>query len=145
MMRSTSAKENGSSLSCSDSSASMYSGGTMSGRVTYQGQRVGGAEMKFAPAEKTDDWFSGVSAQDGTYQVSYRGLKGLPVGRYQITITVAALPSGVPFPPGELSDSLRSDGKLVETAYVFEQDVASGENKIDFELTQGQKQEVKTE
>ncbi len=33
MIRSTSANENGSTLSCSDSSAEMYSGGTTSGRV----------------------------------------------------------------------------------------------------------------
>jgi hypothetical protein len=100
---------------------------------------VGGAELKFAPAATLDDWFTGVSAPNGTYQVSYRTLEGLPVDHYQITIKVASLPSGVPFPPGEQRDSLLSEGKLVEASYAFEKDIVAGENHIDFELTEGKK------
>lgn len=119
--------------------------GTVSGKVTYNGQRVGGAEIRFAHADKPDDYFSGGSGLDGTYQVSYRSLKGLPVGRYRVTVKVISLPAGVPFPPGEMRDSLFAEGKLIEASYVFERDIAAGENLIDFELTQGQKQEAPAE
>jgi hypothetical protein len=113
--------------------------GQLTGKVTLKGQPVDGAAMVVQSTTNPDDVFTGGSSRDGKYQVSYRILDGLPVGRYKVMITVYTLAGGVPFPPGEKADELRNEGKLIESSYVFEHDIAAGANTIDFELTQGQK------
>jgi hypothetical protein len=113
--------------------------GQVTGRVTLQGQPLHGAAMVFVSTTNPDHVFTGASARDGTYQVSYRIGDGLPAGNYKVTITIYTLPSGLPFPPGERADVLKDEGKLVEASYVFEKDIAAGANTIDFEVSQGQK------
>lgn len=115
--------------------------GQVGGKVTYQGLPANGAEMQFISTTDPDHVFFGMSAADGEFQVSYRTFDGLPVGRYKVLITIYTLPSGVPFPPGEKADTLKTEGKLVQNTYEFERDIHPGQNTMDFEITQGQKQE----
>ena len=42
-------------------------------------------------------------------------------------------------PEGEAGDELMEQGKVVTSTFAFEQEIAEGENAIDFELTQGKK------
>lgn len=95
--------------------------------------------MSFVSTTNPDDVFIGASSSDGTYQVSYRMLKGLPLGNYRITITMYALPNGMPLPPAERGENSKSEARLVTLSYIFEQKIVAGSNKIDFELTQGKK------
>jgi hypothetical protein len=113
--------------------------GQITGVVTYQGRPAEGAELRLVPDANQDELYSGISGKQGRYQVTYRGQDGLPVGGYKITITVYMIPGGVPFPPGERADTLKADGKLIETSFVFEEEIKAGPNTIDFELTKGQK------
>ncbi len=113
--------------------------GQVTGTVTYQGQAVAGAELRFVSTANEADTFSGISRLNGKYQLSYPTRDGMPVGPYKVTISIHTLPSGVPFPPGERAESMKEEGKLVQSGYTFEQAVAAGSNNMDFELTSGQK------
>lgn len=119
--------------------------GQVTGAVRLDGIKLGGAELFFQSVSNPDDLFLAVTSRNGTYEVSYRELDGLPVGRYTVTIRIYTLPGGAPFPPGERAEELKAEGKLVQASYVFEKDVASGQNTIDLELTQEQKQEAQAE
>ncbi len=125
-------------LGCGGSTA-----GQVEGRVTLNESPVTGAALRFVAADNQDHVFVGASGENGKYQIDYRTFEGLPPGKYQIVVTVSLLPGGVPFPPGERGDSLRAEGKLVETMYEFEQDIAAGSNEINLELNQGKKTPTK--
>lgn len=122
--------------------------GQVTGSVTLEGQPVSAAEMAFISTSNPDDAFIGISRGDGHYQVSYRTLKGLPIGRYKVSITSHTLASGAP-PPApvegaeEGSGAEGGGGELVATLYEFEQEVTRGSNAIDFELSRGKKVELK--
>ncbi len=114
--------------------------GQVSGVVTLNGQKVGGAELFFASSSNEDDQFIGIASNNGEYQVSYRTLDGLPVGKYTVRVSIHTLPNGAPFPPGDKADELRDDGKLVQRVFIFEKEVQGGQNTIDFELSEGQQE-----
>jgi hypothetical protein len=116
--------------------------GQVAGIVTLKGQPIGGAKLVFVATTNPDDVFHGASSRDGKYQVSYRELNGLPVGRYQVTIAMHTLPNGQPFVPTEATEEFESEGRLVSSSYVFEQEIVAGQNTVDFELSQGRKVEA---
>ncbi|WP_437192228.1 carboxypeptidase-like regulatory domain-containing protein [Planctomicrobium sp. SH527] len=69
---------------CSKSSSKEL--GTLSGKVTYDGEPVSEGEVTFIPAGE------GVSVQvkikeDGTYNVQGSGNPGLSLGEYKVTVT----------------------------------------------------------
>jgi hypothetical protein len=111
--------------------------GRPSGRVLLDGKPVVGCDMRFVPADDPDQAFIGISGGGGDYQVSYRTFNGLPVGRYQVTITRYETADGKELDYGEESEAQTSDAKAV--SYSFETDIARGSNAVDFELKQGQK------
>lgn len=111
--------------------------GQVTGTVTWKQKPVAGAELVFEAVNKPEDQFFGLAADNGVYQVSYRTYKGLPIGRYKITVTRYSLPDGRPVPEGEKGAVLKSQDKLVKSVFTFEKDIGSGANQIDLELTAG--------
>jgi hypothetical protein len=116
--------------------------GQLSGKLTLNGQTVVGAEMRLESTSNPDHLFAGITGNEGLFQLSYRTFTGLPVGRYKITFTHQTLVGGKPLEPAEgEEEAVASEEELVTTSYIFEQDIVSGSNQIDFELSQGQKLE----
>jgi hypothetical protein len=56
-----------------------------------------------------------------------------------VTITCYRLPGGKPLPAGEESTVIKTQGRAVKHAVVFEKEIVAGANAIDFEMTQGKK------
>lgn len=119
--------------------------GQVTGRVMYNGQRAAGASVLFIAANDEQRQFAGVSGRSGEYYFTYPEVRELPVGRYKVTITVPTIPSGIPLPPGEHTQALKAAGEVAMTPFLFEKDVVAGLNTLDFELTQGAKQEAAAE
>jgi hypothetical protein len=113
--------------------------GRAKGKVTFQNQPVAGAELVFQSEANPDERCFGVSDDGGAYHLSYGPRGGLAVGRHQVTIVRYTLPGGKPLPAGEAGDALKDDGKAVKQAFVFEKEIASGANTVDFDLAQGKK------
>jgi hypothetical protein len=111
--------------------------GRVTGKVTWKGQPVAGAELAFHPEKDPTDHFSGLCGDDGTYRVTYRTGNGLPPGRYRVVVTRFLTSDGKPVPAGEPGEVLKTAGRAVKKSYAFEKEVAAGENPVDFELTQG--------
>ncbi len=113
--------------------------GAVKGSVLHMGQRVAGAQIVFVRESGDVKQFAGVSGVTGEYYFTYPNVQKLPVGRYQVTVSVTTIPAGVPLPPSEETEGLKAQGKAKEASYLFDKDVVAGPNQIDFELTQGQK------
>ncbi|MFO0966260.1 MAG: carboxypeptidase-like regulatory domain-containing protein [Gemmataceae bacterium] len=113
--------------------------GQLKGKVTLNGGPVAGADLAFKSATKAEHEFFGVSGEDGVYQVSYRTFSGLPTGRYGVTVTRHALGDGAPLPAGEEGDAAKSEGRTVKELYLFEAEIAAGDNDVSFELSRGKR------
>lgn len=115
--------------------------GQPTGKVTFRGEPVAGAALTFQPVSNPDAVATGVTGADGQYRLDYGGKGGVPVGKCTVRVVRWTLPNGKTLPPGEAGAALKSDEtKAVQTAYVFERDVAAGAGTIDFELTEGKKE-----
>ena len=113
--------------------------GQVKGKVTLDGRPVAGADLFFKSTTKPECEFFGVSGEDGVYQVSYRTFGGLPGGRYDVTVTRHVLGDGAPLPAGEEGDAAKSEGRALKQIYLFEADVAAGDNEVSFELSRGKR------
>lgn len=114
--------------------------GQATGKVTWKGVPVEGAELTFAPVAAPEATIHGASGPDGVYHLNYLKDGGLPAGNYRVTVTAYTLRSGKPLPGGEEGSALRGDeGKVVKHTYAFERAVVAGANTHDFELNEGQK------
>lgn len=112
--------------------------GQPAGKVTWKGQPVAGAELAFEPGAGPEAAAYGTSGQDGTYTLEFRKGGGLPAGPCKVTITRYTLPNGKPLPEGEEGAALRGDGEKVRRhSVVFDKEIATGPNALDFELTEG--------
>lgn len=114
--------------------------GQVTGKVFWNQKPVPRAELLFEATADAQLQFFGNSDEEGKYHVSYRTFKGLPVGRYKVTITNYTLPGGKPLPEGEKGRVLIDGGKAVQTAFTFEENISQGMQTLDFELSRGQKQ-----
>lgn len=110
--------------------------GQPAGKVTWKTQPAAGADLTFQSEKDATLQFFGRSGDDGRYQVSYRTYKGVPVGRYKVTVAWQFLPGGKPLPGGEAGNLLRNSGKAIKKGFVFEADVAAGASTLDLELSQ---------
>ncbi len=108
--------------------------GRVDGKVTLKGQPVADADIVFQPEENPNTWYSGLSFEDGSYQLSYGRSSGLPVGRYTVKVTYYALKNGQPLPSGEEGKALRDEEKAVAKTVSFDRDISAGKNTLDFEL-----------
>lgn len=111
--------------------------GRVTGRITLKGEPVVWADLRFESASTPAGEFFGLITDDGTYAVSYRELKGLPIGSYRVTVTRYTQPDGKPLPAGEAGRVAKSSGKVGKTAYQFEKEIVAGTNAIDLELSDG--------
>lgn len=109
--------------------------GQPTGKVTWKGQPASGADLTFQSETDPALQFFGRSGDDGGYQVSYRTYKGVPVGRYKVTVAWHFLPGGKPLPGGEAGAVLRNSGKALKQGFVFEADVPAGASTHHFELS----------
>jgi hypothetical protein len=112
--------------------------GTVTGKVTLKKQAVPGAELRFEPADNASELYRGLTEEDGTLRVDYKKLGGLPVGAYKVTITYHTLHSKL-LPPGEKGTSLKSEEDLVTHQVVFEKTITTGNNDLQFDVSQGKK------
>ncbi len=112
--------------------------GQVSGRVTSQGQGVAKAEVTFALDGQPAEVFYGVSQSDGKYVVDVAGKRGLPPGKYQVTVTDFVLADGTPLPGGEEGVVLRNSGRAVRRSHALAKEVIAGANEIEIKLEEGQ-------
>jgi hypothetical protein len=112
--------------------------GQVSGRVTAQGQAVPKAELVFALENQPAEVFYGVSQDDGTYVVDVAAKRGLPPGKYQVTVTDYVQPDGTPVPGGEEGVVLRNSGRAIRRTHALTKEVAAGANEIELKLEEGQ-------
>jgi len=119
--------------------------GQVSGKITFKSQPVPDARIAFKSLAEADHEFFGVSNENGEYQVSYRTFKGLPAGRYTVTINRHVLRGGKSIPTGEKGISLIDAGKTIQQAFTFEKDIVAGANTLDFELSTGTKKIIMPE
>ena len=71
----------------------------VSGSVTYQGQPLGDAQIRFMPTKGTQAPVSGAAVGDGKYVVDGKG--GVPVGTHRIEITAYRIDPNYKPPAGE--------------------------------------------
>ena len=112
--------------------------GQVSGRVTSQGQGVAKAEVTFALDGQPAEVFYGVSQSDGKYVVDVAGKRGLPPGKYQVTVTDYVQPDGAAVPGGEEGVVLRNSGRAIRRTHALTKEVAAGVNEIEIKLEDGQ-------
>ena len=114
--------------------------GQATGKVTWKGVPVDGAELTFAPVADPAATVHGTSGPDGAYHLNYIKDGGMPPGKYAVKVAVYTLRNGKPLPGGEEGATLRGDeGKVVKHTFTFDREVAAGANPHDFELNEGQK------
>src|SRR5262245_50151436 len=68
--------------------------GEGSGRVTSQGQPVPKAELVFTLDKQPEEVFYAVAREDGNFVVDRGEKRGLPPGKYQVTVTDYVQASG---------------------------------------------------
>jgi hypothetical protein len=113
--------------------------GQASGKVTFNGEPVPLAEVGFEAKDDPRRQAFGTTGEAGTYTLAYPNGRGLPPGKYVVTVTRHTLPGGRPLPAGEKGLALLAeDGKTVSRPYYYEVDLQVGPNSHDFELTAGQ-------
>lgn len=111
--------------------------GEVAGTITHNQKPVAGAELMFESITNPQEQFFGASGDDGAYRVTYRGKKGMPLGRYKVTVTRYTVARGAALPTGEEGAIHKSAGTAIKTCFTFDADIAVGKNNVDFELTSG--------
>ena len=110
----------------------------VTGKVTAKGENVVESELEFEPmGESSEGNFYGLTDAKGTLLMDYKNAGGLPAGRYKITVTRFLQHNGDQLPAGEEGQTMKFDGRAIRHTFVFEKDIASGENAINFELSEG--------
>jgi hypothetical protein len=122
-------------------------GAEVVGKVTLDGEPVIGASVVFL-GESSEN-AAPIPAQTdsaGEYRLIGNAGPRIPTGKYKVAVTKLALPNGI-VPAGELLESARSSGKLVNVLpSVYEDrattpltfDVHAGSNTISLELKKKQ-------
>lgn len=90
----------------------------LSGTVKVDGQPVAGARISFIPSDPKTNAVSGLTKEDGQYEVYYGSRSGAPAGDYKVAISYLTLPDGSPYKasPGGLDvDQMKMQGKVVES------------------------------
>lgn len=108
----------------------------VSGTVKKDGQPLPDADLVFAPEGKEGERvFYALSVEGGKFQVDYGEEKGMPPGKYNITVTWYTLPNGEPLPPGEAGANLKTTDKVRKLTKEFSRDVSSGDNKLELDVS----------
>ena len=105
----------------------------ISGKVTLNQEPVAGTIIDFTSSDGSKN-FRGVSLDDGTYRIDYGADGGLPMGRYQITVSRAETLDGQPLPSGEAGMVLRNSGQAIDRRYVLHKEIATSSTEFDLVL-----------
>lgn len=111
--------------------------GEVAGTITYNQKPVAGAELMFESVTNPQEQFFGASGDDGGYRVTYRGKKGMPLGRYKVVVTRYTVAKGAALPAGEEGAIHKSAGSVSKTCFTLDADIVVGKNNIDLELNTG--------
>ena len=115
--------------------------GEISGKVLLDKQPIANVEIVFISTADANQQYYGLSLDDGSYQVDYRTLKGMPVGRYDAKVTRYLQPDGKSLPAGEEGEVMKSSGQAVKVTYVLPIEVARGEHPLDLVLDNAEKEQ----
>ena len=113
---------------CGDSTA------RIAGTVTHNGEPVRGAEVAIESATETAEQYFGMTTEDGSLYVGYRNKAGVPPGLWKIRVTHFTQRDGQPLPSGEAGQVLRASNRAVARTYLFDQELAGGNNVLDLKL-----------
>lgn len=91
----------------------------LTGKVTLGGQPVPNAEIEFAPVGDQSKNYRGLSLANGNYQIDYGPAGGLPLGEYQVKVTVHLTKAGALLPEGEAGAVLKNSGQAVARSYML--------------------------
>jgi hypothetical protein len=111
--------------------------GKVQGRVTLDGKAAAGAQVEFRSEVNQKVRCSALALENGVYQVDYGIWDGLPVGSCRITVTHYTLRDGSPLPEGEEGNALRDTNKVLKKRVEFFEELASGVNQVDLEISKG--------
>jgi hypothetical protein len=108
---------------------------SVSGKVVENGKPIPSAELRWA--SETDPSVFGSAATDrtGTYTVEAGGKKGLPPGRYQVTITWWQTRDGKPLPEGEEGAALKQTPRARRFTATLTQEVTASTSLLDLDVT----------
>jgi hypothetical protein len=106
----------------------------ITGKVTHNGEPVRGAEVVVESPTAVAEQYFGLTREDGTLYVGYRDKPGLRPGRWRIRVTHHTLRDGRPLPSGEAGQALRGTDQAVARTYLFDQELAGGQNKVELKL-----------
>lgn len=106
----------------------------IAGKVTHNGEPVGGAEVVMESAKDAAEQYFGLTTADGSLYVGYRDKSGLPPGLWKIRVTHFTLRDGRPLPSGEAGQVLRTSNMAVARTYLFDQELGGGKNVLDLRL-----------
>jgi len=109
----------------------------IAGKVTHNGEPVGRAEVVVESATDAAQQFFGVTAEDGSLRVGYRDKSGVPPGPWKIRVTHFTQRDGQPLPSGEGGQALRASDRAVAKTYLFDQELAGGNNVLELKLEAG--------
>lgn len=108
--------------------------GTVSGKLTWQGQPVAGADVMLENTENQSHTFFGTTLDDGSLHVSYRTGTGLPPGSYKVRVTYFTTKDSKPLPSGEAGQVAKVSGGAESKAVQFEAVINAGANNISLDL-----------
>lgn len=108
---------------------------SVSGLVTLDGQPIGPGFLVFAPAESNHNPARGAIQLDGHYALKTINTRGLPAGKYQVSVTVLDQPTVAPGERSMVAATSRIPEKYNNPQTSgLEFDVQPGGNTIDIEL-----------
>ena len=114
----------------------------VSGSVSSGGQPLSGVQIVFETDEEPKQSYYGASFDDGKYILDLADRPGLAPGLYTIKATDWVQRDGSRLPAGEQGEALKSAGKAIGRAYVFQRELAAGSQTIDLALDKADRVET---
>lgn len=106
----------------------------VSGTVKKEGQPLADADLVFAQEGQAERVFY-ASVKDGKFQVDYGHDKGMPPGKYKITVTWYLAPNGKPLPEGEAGAELKTSGRARTFKKDLHREIADGKISLDLDVS----------
>jgi hypothetical protein len=107
----------------------------VSGTVKKEGQPLADADLVFAQEGEAERVFYAMSVEGGKFQVDYGEDKGMPPGKYKITVTWYLTPDGKPLPEGEAGAGLKTSGRARTFTKDLHREIADGEVSLDLDVS----------
>lgn len=107
----------------------------VTGKVLENGKPIAQAELRLASESDATLFVSGISDQNGVYMLDTAGKRGIPPGRYKVSITWWRLRDGKPLPEGEAGSALRGTSKVRSFSAELSTEIKADSSSVDLDVT----------